>query len=203
MIRHHPSAATLLAGAAGTLPAPHARVVAVHAAQCRECAAALREAEEIGGALLEGLVPAALAPDALARTLARLDAAPASEAPAAPLSLAALATGRWRWRGPGFAMMPLMARDATDSRLDLIRVAPGVALPAHGHTGSELSCVLQGGLDDGKDAYQVGDVAERDVGAEHRPRAMPGEPCICLVAVTGRLRPRGALARLAGRLIGL
>ena len=71
------------------------------------------------------------------RTLARLDAASVEAAPEAR---------RVRSRGPrhrslalvapGIAMMNLLPRDATDSRLDLIRVAPGTALLTHGHTAA-------------------------------------------------------------------
>lgn len=204
MMRHHPSDSTLLAYAAATLPEPHARVVAFHAAHCPECARTLREAEAIGGGLLAQLPPATMAPDALARALARLDNAPApAEPPPAPTTLAALMTGRWHWSGPGIAMMPLIRRDASDSRLDLIRVAPGTALLRHGHTGFEMTCVLQGAFDDGTGEYHVGDVAESDTALDHQPMALPGEVCICLIATTGHLRPHGWLGRLVRPLLGM
>ena len=76
MIRHHPADTTLLACAAGRMPPAHARVIGVHAALCPHCAAGLAAAEAAGGALLEALAPVALAPDALARTLARLACGP-------------------------------------------------------------------------------------------------------------------------------
>jgi hypothetical protein len=51
---------------------------------------------KVGGALLAALPPAPLRPDALARTLARLDdTVTAPEQPPAPTDLAGLATGRW------------------------------------------------------------------------------------------------------------
>lgn len=205
MIRHHPSEATLLAQAAGNLPELHARVLAVHMAHCPRCRAALRQAEAVGGALLESLPEAALAPDALQRALDRLDdpGAPDPAPLAPPTTLAALAAGRWRWTGPGIAMMPLAPRDGTGTRLDLIRVAPGTALLQHGHHAFETTCVLEGAFDDGAGEFHPGDFAERDATLEHQPRSLPGETCICLIATTGRLRPRGLLGRLVRPLLGM
>jgi putative transcriptional regulator len=204
MIQHHPSDLNILACAAGTLPEPHAMVIAVHAAMCPVCAVALREADEIAGALLDSLPPAPLAADALKRTLTRLDRAPAvKDAAPAPLTLDALAKGRWRRSGLGIAMMPLLRRDVADSRLDLIRVAPGVALLEHGHTGPEMICVLHGGFDDGTGQYHAGDFMEADASLAHRPTALPGEDCICLIATSGHLRTHGLMGWLVRLLIGM
>ncbi len=203
MMRYHPSDETLLACAAGTLPDPHARVVAAHLGFCPDCARAVRRAEAVGGALLADLPPSPLAADAFARTVARLDRPASPEPAAAPATLAGLATGRWRWTGPGIAMMPLVRRDTSDSRLDLIRVAPGTALLEHAHSGRESTCVLQGAFSDGTGEYHVGDFMEADAAVAHRPAALPGEPCICLIATSGHLQPRGLLGWLVRPLLGM
>ena len=204
MIRHHPAEASLIACAAGTMPMAHARVIEVHAARCPVCAAGLRAAEAAGGALLDALPPAPMAPDALARALARLDMAAPEPAPAAPaFDLAALASGRWRRVAPGIAIMNLLPRDATDSRLDLIRVAPGRALLTHGHTGPETTCVLSGAFADGTGTFATGDCVEADAALDHTPRALPGEDCVCLIATTHHLRPHGWLGRLVRPLLGM
>ena len=204
MIRHHPAEANLIACAAGTMPMAHARVIGVHAARCPACAAGLRAAEAAGGALLDALPPAPMAPDALARALARLDTAAPEPAPAAPaFDLAALASGRWRRVAPGIAIMNLLPRDATDSRLDLIRVAPGRALLTHGHTGPETTCVLSGAFADGTGTFAAGDCVEADAALDHTPRALPGEDCLCLIATTHHLRPHSWLGRLVRPLLGM
>lgn len=214
MIRHHPSETTLIAKAAGTLPALHARVLGVHLAVCSHCREALRGMEALGGSILADLPPAPLQVDALNCALARLDMAEpvlaavapgsAGDANASPAALiAALAAGRWWWLGPGIRLMPLARRDASGTRLDLIRVSPGVALPGHGHTGAEMACILQGGYADATGEYNVYDVAEGDPTLQHAPIAAAGSDCICLIATTGRLLAKTWLARLVQPLIGV
>lgn len=204
MILHHPSDQTLMAHAAGCLPELHGRVLAVHLSACPHCRAALRHMEAIGGALLDDLSPMALQPDALSRTLARLgDAVADPEPEAVPVTLEALAVRRWWWLGPGIRLMPLRRRDESRTRLDLIRVAPGIAMPAHGHTGLETACILQGGYSDSTGEYAAYDIAESDGDLDHAPVASPGPDCICLLATTGSLRGHSWLARLVQPLIGV
>jgi putative transcriptional regulator len=160
--------------------------------------------EEIGGALLGELSPIALLPDALSRTIARLDDVVAVPEPTAvQVTLEGLAVRRWWWLGPGIRLMPLQRRDASDTRLDLIRVAPGLAMPAHGHTGPETSCILQGGYRDETGEYALHDVAESDRDLDHAPVAAAGPDCICLIATTGRLRGHTWMSRLIQPLIGV
>jgi putative transcriptional regulator len=206
MILHHPSDPTLLLATSGSLPEPHRRVLAVHLANCPICAEHLREMQTLGGALLDALPPATMTTGALTQTLARLgDVAqtPHQHDIPAPISLSSLATGRWRWTGPGIAMMSLIRRDATHSRLDLIRVAPGAALLEHGHTAFETTVVLTGAFEDGHETYSPGDFAEADGEMKHRPRALAGEECVCLIATTGHLSARGLLGRLVRPLLGM
>jgi len=100
-------------------------------------------------------------------------------------------------------MMPLMARDASDTRLDLIRVAPGTGLLEHGHGGFESTIVLQGAFDDGIARYETGDFGEAEGGVDHRPAALPGPDCICLIATTSRLKPHSVIGRLVGPLLSM
>jgi len=205
MSRHHPSETILLAMAAGSLPMAHRQVVAVHLASCPACAADLRVLEAAAGVLLDALPAAELAPDALTRLLAWLDEPTAAPAPRPPLAttLDRLATGRWRWSGPGIAMMPLLPRDASNTRLDLIRVAPGTALLEHGHVRLETTVVLQGAFDDGLTCYQTGDFAEADDSTDHCPRALAGPDCICLIATSAHLKPHSLLGRMVRPLLGM
>lgn len=205
MINHHPSDATLFAHSAGTLPSALRRVVRTHLALCPDCGGPAHLTAEICGSLLEGLPEAPMAAGALAGTLARLDLRDLSEpARAAPHTIGAIATGRWYWLAPGIHMMTLSPRDDQDARIDLLRVAPGVSIPDHTHSGLEFTCVLQGGFRDASGDYLAGDFAECDGETLHKPVALPlGEDCICLIATTGRLRAADRLVRAFHRLLGM
>ena len=113
-IQHHPGDDLLLALAAGQLPTAPALVLTAHVDGCTLCQAQLRVLEATGGALLQALAPATLRDDALARTLAAIDAP--RQAPAAvpvqglpplpagahwPAALAGCQITRWRWMAPG------------------------------------------------------------------------------------------------------
>ena len=214
MIRHHPSEATLVGSAAGILPPLHARVLGFHLAQCPACRDMMRLGEDLGGALLAAERPVALADGALARVTARLDSVMPDVRPArGPVrassgidaaGIDALTRGRRWWPfGLGIQRMKLVPRDHTGTRLDLIRVAAGTALPRHDHTGPELTCVLAGGYTDQTGEYHAGDIAEGDVGFDHQPRALAGQPCVCLIATMGPLRAHGFWARLLQPLFDL
>ena len=69
--------------------------------------------------------------------------------------------------------------------------------------GAKSTCVLQGGIADGAGAYHAGDFMEAEGDFTHRPTALQGETCICLIATSGRLRPRGLLGWLVRPLLGM
>ena len=203
MTFHHPSDAVLLAYGAGTLAPAHAQVLAAHITRCQACHASTRMVEEIGGVLISELNPVAMSTGALTRTMAGLDLPAPQRLPRAATTLSGLATGCWITIGFGIRLMPLAKRDATDTRLDLIRVSPGISLPQHDHTGTETSCILQGGYRDASGEYRCGDFAEGEAGLDHAPVALDGEDCICLAATTGRLRARSLIVRLIQPLFGI
>ena len=196
MIRHHPGETTLVAFAAGTLPPLHATVLNHHLEACPACKGMLRNLNEVGGALLASLPPAQMHAHALERTLDQLDKNPGVTPAADRLPLSTPAATRWRWLGFGVRLAPLVSRDVTGTRLDLIRVSPGIALPSHTHSGPETVCVLQGSFSDETGTYELHDMAESDGTLLHRPIAAPGPACICIVATTGLLRANTWGARL-------
>ncbi len=153
--------------------------------------------------MIKELPPVALSAGALDRTLARLGSPWPRAQPPVPMTLDSLATGRWVAIAPGIRLMTLAKRDSTDTRLDLIRVSPGLSLPQHDHTGPETACILQGGYRDAIGEYRVGDIAEGEPGRDHAPIALEGEDCICLSATTGRLRARSPIVRLIQPLFGI
>ena len=223
MILHHPNDALLLALAAGSLAPGPAVVIAAHAEGCPRCLARLRDLEAVGGALLEALEPAVLAPGALSRTLARIDAlgAPAPVRPSAaagapsrlraslpagvawPRSLGGSTATRWRRLGPGVRWSRVTLAGAADANVYLLRVAAGKALPVHGHRGGELTHVLHGVFHDGSERFAAGDFDAADQGVHHQPVAAADGECICLTSVEGRVAFDGPIARMLGSLLGI
>ncbi len=219
--RRHPSDETLMAWAAGTLPAGPRLVVAIHLDGCRRCRQTVGRFEAIGGALLEASEPAPMAGGAFDALMARIDAEDAasvaappssrrriSEAPTTPDGLplpARLAhhdVGRWRRLGPALSWSRIGVAGDPDANVVLLRIPAAGAAPRHGHTGREFTQVLVGGFSDGRDAYVAGDFDEADENVDHRPVVDADGECICIAAVEGRLRIHG-IGRLLQPFIGL
>ena len=221
MIRHHPDDALLMALATDRLARGPAVVTAAHAERCPHCQARLRELDAVGGALLEAVAPAVLAPEALARTLARIDAlaaAPEETAPATtetglkaalpegvawPRSLRGSTTTGWRWLGPGMRWSRVTLADDRAANVFLLRIAAGKSLPAHTHAGIELTQVLHGAFHDGRERFGAGDFDEADGSIHHQPVVEADGECICLASVEGRVAFDGAIARVFGSLVGM
>lgn len=200
----------LLDVAAGTAPEAVALFVAAHAALSPEARAVTRQLDAVGGALLEGLAPAPLATDARARALAALDQPvhlappPAWQAP-----LARLVAGRfdeidtlpWRKVVRDVHEIPLVQSGRGEYRAELLRIAPGRAIPHHTHRGDEMTLVLAGGFADETGHYARGDVQIVDASVTHQPRADLGPDCICLIVANGPIRLTGRLMRLLNPLM--
>lgn len=217
-IHHHPSDDLLMNYAAGALPEAFDLVIATHASLCDECRARIGGFEAVGGAVLEQVAEARLSEGALARTLARIApenrVQPSAATPKipdpkvfpAPLRFYAggdLDAVRWRNIGGGVAQSVLKVAGSDEASLRLLRIAPDTAVPDHGHSGIELTMVLQGAFRDSGGRYGRGDVEIADADTVHTPVAEPGLPCICLAATAGRLRFRSLLPRLAQPFLGI
>ena len=217
MTAHHPNDDLLLAAAAGALDAGASIVVGAHLEGCASCRRAVREFESAGGAMLESIEPALMAPDALARTLAAIGAdrpvvrpaapaLPRPELPAGvdwPRSLAACAVSRWHWMGPGMRWSRVTVPHAPEANVFLLRIGAGKALATHTHSGLELTHVMCGSFHDGRSRFGAGDFDAADGNVHHQPVLEAGGDCICLATVQGRLVFDGAIARWIGALVGI
>lgn len=96
-------------------------------------------------------------------------------------------TIRWEFLGPGLRKAMLWTGDEGE-KLWLLKAQPGVAIPHHGHNGSELTLVLKGSFHDGDAQYVAGDVEEAGPETEHDIRIDEGGECICLALTRGKLR---------------
>ncbi|QRF57309.1 ChrR family anti-sigma-E factor [Variovorax paradoxus] len=216
-IHHHPGDDLLLAFAAGTLAAGPSLVMATHLEACAQCRARVGLLECAGGVLLEQLEPGLLSPQALANTLAAIDAPPrkvparrpAPALPALPAGMvwpraleACSATG-WRFLAPGMRWSRLRLPSDPGARLFLLRIAEGRGLPVHSHSGSEWTQILHGAFDDGREVFGAGDFDVADGSVHHQPTVQGGGECICLAAVEGSMRFDSPIARAMAGLIGM
>ena len=212
---HHLDYSTLLAYAAGTLDEAFSVVAASHLAVCPTCRTAVREAEAMGGALLEGMADEAVTAACRARTMAALDKAAPVRAPVrAPLSelpvpLSRLLPARaltdiaWKKKAPGVAMFDVPLPQGARGQLKLLRIGAGRAMPEHGHGGEEITLVLKGAYRDHMGRFAAGDVADLDEDIEHRPVVEQDGDCICLVATERPTRFKSFAARLMQPFVGI
>jgi len=215
-IHHHLDHATVLAYAAGTLGEALTVVAASHIAWCPACHAAVRRAESVGGELMLGLGATAVSADCKARTLNLLDRATLHRFPAraadhgeVPTPLARVLGGvslrdlPWKRKVPGVALHHVPLLSSNGGKLVLMRIAPGKAMPEHGHGGEELTLVLSGAYRDEIGRFGPGDVADLDEEIEHRPVVEDGEDCYCAVAIEAPTRFKSLPARLMQPFIGI
>ena len=213
-IAHHPSDAMLTSYAAGTLGEGLSLIVASHVGMCAQCADRLSSLEAVGGALLEDLPPSDLADTALEDAMARIanvaqlpiqinrPSDPVLPAPVLDYTGTGASDLKWVRLAPGLKQVKLF-EDRQGFSTRLLRIAAGKPMPRHGHTGMEMTLVLDGGYWDEAGSYQRGDIAEHDDHIEHRPVADNDKDCICLVVANAPVRLRGIIGRLFQPLVGM
>lgn len=215
-ITHHVDHATLMSYAAGSLPEALAAVVATHLAMCPHCRRELSTMQRIGVAMFDSLAAAPLdqAAPVLQLRAGEADGAPGRKpagalgdgtvpAPLRGLVGARLADIAWKRLGVGVWHYPLPVSNPAAGDLRLLKVAPGRAVPEHGHGGAELTLLLDGAYEDELGRFATGDIADLDETVEHRPVADRDMGCICLVASEHKARFKGLLPRLVQPLTGM
>lgn len=199
---HHIPEALLASYAQGTVAWPFAMTIACHISQCDECRAALESHQSLGGVLLDDLPATPVSDDMAANLFAALDGAERQATPPRPRGIfpAPLADHlgpkgpKWHALGGG-VKQALISADAEGS-LRLLQIPGGAGVPEHGHSGMEMTLVLQGGFSDADGQFGVGDLEVTDQFVDHKPTAWPGQTCICLAATNAPLRFHGLLPRL-------
>ncbi|KGK43130.1 transcriptional regulator [Nitrincola sp. A-D6] len=215
-IRHHFDDATLMAYAAGSLSQGMALLVACHLHWCPDCCERVRQAEAIGGVLLDKIAPMPVDDSALNQLMARLDDDMASEVsslvtPAqlpdgvpAPLHHyinSSLDDLPWKRLGYGVHHIDLHLGGKGTTRL--LKIAPGVSVPHHTHSGNELTLILRGSYSDEIGRFSAGDVADLDGDVHHQPLVDTDQDCICLIATDAPLKFSGLMGRLVQPFIGM
>jgi putative transcriptional regulator len=206
-IKHHLTDALLMAYSAGSLPEAFDLVVATHVSMCDECRARMHEFDAVGGVLVEDAGEIAVGADSLAATLAMIAGATQERRTVAPrrggvfpAPLQDYVGGDLdavKWRRVGGGVSDAILRTRGDATVRLLRIPGGVAVPDHGHRGTELTLVLQGAFRDDTDHFGAGDIEVADDALVHKPVAVPGVDCICLAATDAPLRFNALIPRLA------
>jgi putative transcriptional regulator len=194
----------MLAYAAGTLSLAQRLVVETHLALCAPSRALAGTLDNIGGILLDALDPADLSPEALDRVFARIEAMPAEAESAAPdAEIAAFPAPLrhypmtpWLKAGRGTLIRRVLTPEDGDHRVIMFKIDPGRKMLQHTHSGQELTCVISGSYSDEGGRYGPGDFEEADSEISHRPIVDSDVPCICVVALTGKVRLEGFVGRL-------
>jgi putative transcriptional regulator len=209
-IEHHPPEELLAAYATGTLDHGQHVAVATHLVACRECRDFSHAIEEIGGALVTKLAPAAMSDRAWADVEARMSesanpVAPRSpkapsmgpaEVPGLPSFVRGYRFGQWTWIAPSVHLCRIELPFSSATRVFLLKSGPGTKLLQHTHTGIEMTCVLSGAFRQGDAHYGRGDFDSGDDTVDHHPMVEPEEECVCLVAMQGELKLKGLFGRV-------
>jgi putative transcriptional regulator len=207
-IGHHPTDEVLAAFTAGTLDHGQHIAVATHLVACRQCRNFVHSMEQVGGAVLSELSPAAMSNRALAEVEARLNefvrpsivqpapVSPHTEIPGLPKFVRHYRFGTWKWIAPSVYLRPIELPYTSGTRVFLLRAGPGTKMLQHTHTGIEMTCVLSGAFSQDGSHYGPGDFDLGDETIDHRPVVEDGQDCICLVAMQGELRLKGLIGRI-------
>ncbi len=210
-VTHHPSPELLAGFAAGTLDAGEHLAIAVHASNCPACRRLVCAVESIGGSTLEAIEPVPMKAGAFEAVMTKLDRSPPHSRASAdsladeelPKVLQHYRIGRRRWVAPGVSLRPIELPGPSSSRAFLLRSDPGTHMLEHTHTGVELTCVLRGSFSHEGGRFGPGDFDFGDDALDHQPTVGDGEPCLCLVAMSGDLRINGFFGRLIGPFVRL
>lgn len=195
--QHHPADDILTAYAAGALEPGFGLVVAAHLDGCAHCRARVGAFEAASGAALADLPDAEIAADALTKVMARLDEAPRPAANDTRPFLQRLPLKPKRWVAPGVWVAAVETPHAPENRVYVLSVASGMPTARHEHAGAEFCTVLKGAYRDELGLFATGDFAAVYGELNHQPVVASSEPCVCLFATEGRLKPQGVLGRIA------
>jgi putative transcriptional regulator len=206
-INHHLTDSLLMAYSAGTLPEAFSLAVAAHISMCDECRARLASFDSVGGALMEQSETAEIEEGSFQATMALIDAAPQLPEPSEPHRNGVLPKpirdyvggdlDSVKWRPIGMGVKQAILPTDTDAQARLLYIPAGMAVPDHGHKGTELTLVLQGAFVDEVDRFGKGDIEVANEDLDHTPVADIGEDCICLAVTDAPLKFNSLIPRLA------
>ncbi len=203
--------ALLLDYAAGSLSRPLEILVETHLAMNEGSARTMRLLMQIGGVLLEDSEPVSLSEGALEAVMSAIDAEESKIDPVSEIRIETAAsvlprpaadylpergcTKSWRRIGLGIFECDI-SFGAEQGQAKCYRIAPGRAVPAHSHTGAEVTLILAGGFSDETGSYGPGDIAIQEAGSSHQPVADNDGECLVFAVNEGDIKLTGPLGRV-------
>ena len=200
MINHHPTDDALLKYVSGHYDTAYSLVLAAHVSVCKKCQKAVDLHQGVGGQVLETEAPASMSvsADHLLDDMVVVDEPVSDMKPGYSKSLKAGIPSilnhylpeefdhlKWQTLSPSLKQHIIKVDGKASARL--LWMAPGKAVPPHGHSGEEMTLILSGGYYDGDEAYTQGDLHLADHEAPHEPTAMEDKPCLVLAATDSPL----------------
>jgi putative transcriptional regulator len=89
-----------------------------------------------------------------------------------------------------------LCTDGNGAKAALVKVKAGGSMADHGHSGEEVTVILQGSFSDRDGSYNPGDYLFRKSGDKHQPVATHDQDCICLIVLDGPVQFTGFFTRL-------
>ena len=210
-IKHHLNDAILMAYAAGTLPEAFNLMVASHLSLCDACRAHAESFDALGGEVLDQMNNATLSDDSLAATLSLIDGGEVKTSPAISVKPGVLPKPLQDYVGGdleavrskpiGLGVKQAILPTSKEATARLLYIPAGVAMPDHGHHGTEMTLVLQGAFQDDDEYFARGDVEIADSDMHHTPVADIHEDCVCLAVADAPLQFDRLLPKIAQRFL--
>jgi putative transcriptional regulator len=210
-IKHHLNDAMLMAYAAGSLPEAFNLMVASHLSLCDECRARAEAFEALGGEVLESGERAEVSDTSLDATLSLIAGGPVPPIDVKPHTPGVLPKPLQdyvggdliavRWKSAGMGVRQAILPTTKDASARLLYIPAGTAMPDHGHSGTEMTMVLQGAFQDDEDYFARGDVEIADSDMHHTPVADIHEDCICLAVADAPLQFDRLIPKIAQRFL--
>ena len=232
-IKHHPTDQTLMDYASGSLSQAMELLIATHMTVCPHCRNKVAGFEAMGGAVLETTSSMDMENHSLDHVMAMLERDSVNEntviedvAPMRQVAVGESVTGSamaalprpladllpddvmslddipWKSLAPGVKHFQLKSIESNGT-VRLMKIAPGVSIPDHGHQGHEMTLLIKGSYIDEIGRFRAGDVADLDDDIDHQPIADTAEECICLIATDAPMKFNRLLPKLLQPFFGI
>ena len=211
-IHHHLNDAVLMAYSAGTLPEAFNLIVAAHLSLCDTCRAQAESFDALGGEVLDREYDTGISAASYASTLDLIEGGEvtptqpkqAVKAGVLPKPIQDYVGGDLeavRWKPIGMGVKQAILPTSKEASARLLLIPAGVAMPDHGHHGTEMTLVLKGAFQDDDGYFARGDIEIADSDIHHTPVADIHEDCVCLAVADAPLQFDRLLPRIAQRFL--